>query len=118
MTTVALRRGDQLPDFEAATIEGARFRYVDIWQHRNLIAINAMVSSAAVLTYVADLRARVAALKPDNSTVVAVQNASALPASSIVICDRWGEIARPDTNIVGRYSQHPGSPRVQLWLLS
>ena len=92
MTTVALRRGDQVPDFEAATIEGGQFRYVEIWQHRNLIAINTTVSSAAVLAYVADLRVRVAALKPDNSTVVAVQSASALPASSIVICDRWGEI--------------------------
>ena len=41
---MALRRGDQLPDFEAATIEGGQFRYVEIWQHRNLIAINTTVS--------------------------------------------------------------------------
>ena len=92
MTTVMLRRGDQLPDFDAPTIEGGQFRYAEIWQHRNLVAMNTTASSPAVLAYVAELRARVAALKPDNSTVVAVQNVSALPASSATICDRWGEI--------------------------
>jgi len=87
-----LRRGDQLPDFEAPTIEGGQFRYGEIWQQRNLVAINTTVSSPAVLAYVADLRARVAALTPDNSTVAAVHDVPALPASSVVICDRWGEI--------------------------
>lgn len=92
MTQVMLQRGDQLPDFEAPTIEGAVFRYGDVWQQRNLIVFNTTVASPAVRTYVEGLRARVAALKPDNSTVVAVQNAAALPPASIVIGDRWGEI--------------------------
>jgi hypothetical protein len=92
MSQVVLQRGDQLPDFEAPTIEGSVFRYADIWQQRNLLVLNTTVASPAVLAYVDDLRTRIAALTPDNSTVAAVQNASALPASSVIIGDRWGEI--------------------------
>lgn len=87
-----LRRGDQLPDFEAPTVDGAHFRYADVWQHRNLVLITTGLSSPSVVAYLSDLRDRVAALKPDNSTVVAVQNVQALPASSLIVGDRWGEI--------------------------
>jgi hypothetical protein len=43
--------------------------------------------------YLDALRARIAQLRPDDVTLVATEDAgSRLPPSTLLICDRWGEI--------------------------
>ncbi len=95
MQDVALRRGDLVPHFETATVDGRPFRYADVWQRSNLVLLILPRSAGAgARGYVADLEARVAKLMPANSVVAAVQGPVAgLPDSSIVLSDRWGEIA-------------------------
>ncbi len=96
MQDVALRRGDLVPHFETTTADGRPFRYVDVWQRSNLVLlVLPRGAGSGARGYVADLQARVSKLTPANSVVVAVQGPVAgLPESSILLSDRWGEIAQ------------------------
>jgi hypothetical protein len=95
MQDVALRRGDLVPHFETTAVDGRPFRYADVWQRSNLVLLILPKNVAAEARgYIAELQDRVAKLTPANSVVAAVEGPVAgLPASAIVLSDRWGEIA-------------------------
>jgi hypothetical protein len=83
-----------IPHFAATTTDGERVRYADLWQQRNLVLVLLPPdTSRAARGYLDALRARITRLRPDDVTLVAIEETvPRLPPSSLVICDRWGEI--------------------------
>lgn len=94
MATVRVRTGELVPHFEATTIDGAHVRYADLWQQRNLVLYSLPRGTvAAARGYLDELRSRIAQLRPDDVTLVASEGSiPRIPESSLLICDRWGEI--------------------------
>ncbi len=39
MSDTTLQRGDVLPHIEVRTVDGGRFSYVTIWQHKHLVLV-------------------------------------------------------------------------------
>jgi hypothetical protein len=83
-----------IPHFEATAIDGEHVRYTDLWQQRNLVLyLVPMGARDAAHDYLDALRSRVAQLRPDDVTLVAIEGTvPRLPESTLVLCDRWGEI--------------------------
>jgi hypothetical protein len=94
MPPIILNQRDILPQFEASTVDGSTFRYADLWQHRNLVLIappDPLPSGAG--RYFEALRARLADLRPDDSTLaVLAPDAGIVGRPTMAICDRWGEV--------------------------
>ena len=85
-----LQRGDMVPHFIVEAIDGARFAYVDVWQHHNLVLISLSPESpvpAADAQRIAD-----AAKAGDTAWVVTHEAIEGLPHPAVLVADRWGEI--------------------------
>jgi peroxiredoxin len=93
MPSTGTRTGELIPHFTAVTIHGESIRYRDLWQQRNLVLYLLPHASAEARGYLDALRTRLAQLRPDDVTLVAIEGpVQQLPESSVVLCDRWGEI--------------------------
>jgi len=90
-----LRPGDLISHFEGATIDGHRVRYEQLWQRRNLVLfVLSTAVRAEAQSYLTALEERVSTLQPDDTTLVVCDDRiEHLPRDSVVIADRWGEIA-------------------------
>ena len=89
-----LVQGDLVPHVELQTIDGTRFRYSDIWQHRNLVLIAIPGRhSASAERYASDLTARVGEFaEQQTDCVITRDGVPGLPAPGVLVADRWGEI--------------------------
>ena len=88
-----LRPGDILPHFEVTGLDGARVRYADIWQHRNLVLLSVPGDAAAAAGYAARVRSAVAAEAPHDAVCVTTADMlPALPSPGVVVADRWGDV--------------------------
>jgi hypothetical protein len=90
-----VRPGALIALFEGTTIHGHRCRYDELWQHRNLVLVLAAPSLVErAQQYLESLEARLSDLKPDDTSLVLCDHdISQLPLNTLVIADRWGEIA-------------------------
>ena len=89
-----LRRGDQVPNFEVTTLDGATVGYRTLWQHRNLVLIAlpaADVEGSA--EYVASVTGRTQAFAGHNATCIVTRDSiRGLVPPAVIVADRWGEI--------------------------
>lgn len=90
-----LRPGELIPHFEGLTSDGRRLEYEQLWQRRNLVLFVLPPNSHDVARrYLGALEGRLAELRPDDTTLVLSDLGLArLPLGTLVIADRWGEIA-------------------------
>jgi hypothetical protein len=95
MQSAVCRTGALIPHFEVATVDGNRVKYADLWQRRNVVVLTLPDKlDDTTRRYAAELQTRLAELKPDDTTlIVVVGSVHSLPASSLIVADRWGEIA-------------------------
>jgi hypothetical protein len=93
--TPRLRPGDILPSYTAVTLQGDEVPYEKLWQHSNVVLFVLSVElSAAASSYLAALDGRVNELKPyDTFLIISHHPIAGVPENSLVIADRWGEIA-------------------------
>jgi hypothetical protein len=90
-----LRPGDVIPHFEGLTTDGRRLEYAQLWQRRNLVLFVLLPNlHDAARSYLGALEGRLSELQPDDTTlVVSDRGLERLPLGTLVIADRWGEIA-------------------------
>ena len=88
-----LRRGDQVPHFEVATLRGELFKYGSIWQHKNLVLV-ALPADAPVGAYDAYEQPTFGDVfqRRDGVCVVSRDRVPGLQAPAALVADRWGEI--------------------------
>ena len=92
---MALQRGDAVPHFEVAAIDGSQVDYRTIWQRRNLLLVS-LSGTAGRTTRPAlldELAARAEQLRALATAVVITDSAvEGVPCPGVVVADRWGEI--------------------------
>lgn len=89
-----LQRGDSVPHFDVATVEGSRVRYSTIWQRRNLVlVVLPALESDASHSCTSRLMARQAEFVAQDTECVVTRDAlPGVPPPGVVVADRWGEI--------------------------
>ena len=90
----ALRRGDLIDQFEVTTVDGSRFTYASVWQHKNLVLI-ALPDRDCVTgrSYESAVHDRMAEFNARNTAcVVTREPVPGLPRPGALVADRWGEI--------------------------
>jgi hypothetical protein len=90
------RTGDLLSPFlRGVTLDG-ELSYERLWQHRNVVLFVLPARTfEAVKPYLNEVNDRLTMLKPpDTSLVIAQQSGSGVPMNTMLVADRWGEIAR------------------------
>lgn len=88
-----------VPHFEITDIYGQRIRYVDLWQHRNLVFVHLDPSRVKYTEqYVSDLVARAPEFaNAETAIVISTERVDGLPSPGIAIADRWGEMVAART---------------------
>lgn len=117
MPSSDLQPGRLIPHFVVTTREGGEARYTDVWQRRNLVlfALPRSLNERA-RTYLLELQRRVAAATTDDTIVIAGQPAAqSIPDSTLIICDRWGEIAHLE-KLSGDVATWPSADEVLEWV--
>ena len=92
---MALQPRESVPHFDVPTIDGVRVAYGTIWQRRNLLLISLHTEGAALLRppLLGELEGRQEQLRAlATATVITDSAVEGVPAPSVVIADRWGEI--------------------------
>jgi hypothetical protein len=93
-SATSVHTGDLLPHFAVTTIGGDTFDYSSIWQRRNLLLVmlptGDIRASGAMVAAVHELKSELDAL--DTTAVMTRDRPLGLPAESVLIADRWGEI--------------------------
>jgi hypothetical protein len=94
MSPVLLEPGHLIPHFTITTLEGREARYADLWQRCNLVLF-ALPRSAdnAARDHLLSLQERLSEVTPDDTAVLAGHLDPSMPKPTLLICDRWGEIA-------------------------
>ncbi len=96
-----IQSGDQLPDFDALTLDGHRVNYrQDVWQKKLAVLVTfASPHSDVAHAYRSALAARVRELTACDTMLLIVPGdgdrhgaRSPLPAPAVIIADRWGEV--------------------------
>ena len=88
-----LQRGGRVPHFDVRTIDGARVRYRDVWQARNLLLLSLAAPAGEFADYLAGVQARLADISDQQTTFVATtEEVAGVPRPGVLIADRWGEI--------------------------
>lgn len=107
-----------VPHFDVTTLEGRRVRYDEIWQRRNLVlVIISPQDREAGVRYAAQLRARRDAFDEGETTVVVTADAGPkLPARTVIVADRWGEILHLETASSGQSLQFPDVDELLSWV--
>jgi hypothetical protein len=88
-----LQPGELVPHFEVTTVEGEPFSYSSIWQRKNLVLVCLPSVNSETAGYVATLTVLLReANATDVASVITRDSVPGLPASGVVVADRWGEI--------------------------
>ena len=88
-----LRAGDQVTHFSVNTFDNGRIDYSAIWQQKNLLLVS-VPASQAFHEYASSLADAIEQSPELQAQLVATADAIAgIGAPSVVIADRWGEIA-------------------------
>jgi hypothetical protein len=90
--TTTLQEGGRVPHFEVTTIDGARFRYAEVWQLRNLVLISLPDDAGPAEARAAALCARIGPLFDDVACVATRDPVPGVPRPGLLIADKWGEI--------------------------
>lgn len=104
-----LHKGDSVPHFTVADVDGRLVVYSDIWQRKHLVL--ALMADASERDW-SDLSAVLAAsCEPDTACVVSRDAVDGVPSPGVVVADRWGEIAyvaagRPDPREITEWIDH------------
>jgi hypothetical protein len=86
---VKLQRGQAVPFFEVATVEGTRTSYRDVWQRRMLLLVSLHSPGGEALEFAVRLRGRVGG---DAEIVVTADEVPGVLRPGVLVADRWGEI--------------------------
>lgn len=114
-TMPQLRRGDAVPHFRVATLEGRIVEYSTIWQRRNLVLAALPQADTASPAYLSQLEAAKAAFAAGEAECVITRDAIAgVDAPAVVIADRWGEINHIST--ASDVADLPAVPEILDWL--
>jgi hypothetical protein len=88
-----LRARDHVPHFTVTALDGSQVVYTRIWQRRHLLLLCLPPGDAASTSYVAEARAALPGLDPEDVALVATGEAfDGMPCPGVLIADRWGEI--------------------------
>lgn len=83
----------EVPHFEVVDEFGRRIRYRDLWQHVELLLVClAAAEPPAAARYREELSRAAASWTEDAGVVITREPVAGLPAPSVVVADRWGEI--------------------------
>jgi hypothetical protein len=91
-----LQAGDLLSPFvHGTTLHGRAIPYEQLWQHRNVVLfVLADHTAEGVREYISAVNDQLSELEPQDTTLlISHESSSGLPMNSLVIADRWGEIA-------------------------
>ena len=85
---------DLLPHFEVADLGGERVSYSSIWQRKNLVLVMLPDADPPSRNYADRLIAKVRGLNDDDTKwIVTEDRVAGVPCPSVVVADRWGEVA-------------------------
>src|SRR5687768_6547065 len=89
-----VRKGELIPHINVTTVDGERFAYSDIWQRKNLVLVALPPEeSDDADDYLSLLASRLSDVTGgDTACVVTRRDIPGIPASAVVVADRWGEI--------------------------
>jgi peroxiredoxin len=92
--SIMLKQGDQVPRFTITTTDGREIRYLDLWQHSNLLLVALSPDTvASAARYIDGIRKRLSDLPADDTTcIVTSDQVEGLPAPGTLVADRWGEV--------------------------
>jgi hypothetical protein len=118
MTKGAEARLGYVPHFDVTALDDRRVRYDEIWQRRNLVlAVVSPNEHDAGVRYASELEARRQEFEQaETSTVVTADAVPTLPAPSVLVADRWGEILYLETASGGRTFQFPDVDELLSWV--
>lgn len=106
--------GAAVAHFEVRRLDGRHFRYLDVWQRRNLV-VASLPAHPAGDAYAAELRAHEAAFAEQESVCVATRDRiPGLPVPGLLVADRWGEVVHVVT--AGSVYGLPPAAEVLQWL--
>ena len=89
-----LQPHDLVPHFEVTDLRGERVRYASIWQQQNLVLVTLPDPDSSSQDYADQLMTRVQGPNQDDTALIVTRDSVAgLPHPSVVVADRWGEIA-------------------------
>jgi hypothetical protein len=90
------QRGDRVPHFSVARLDGTRVNYADLWQRRNLLLVRLPAGPEAQdagKSYAGLLTSRGADwAELDADIVITTDAVPGVPAPGVVVADRWGEV--------------------------
>lgn len=88
-----MKTGDRIPHFEVTALGGARVRYADLWQLKNIVLVALLPDDAASAEYASAIEDHRAELtQHDTACVVTFEPMPGIERPSVVIADRWGEV--------------------------
>jgi hypothetical protein len=89
---ITLQRGDALPHFQIATIDGEQFSYATIWQRKHLVLV-VLGGPDADNSYASAVSARAAEFRDrETECVMTRDDVCGLHSPGVLIADRWGEV--------------------------
>lgn len=107
-----------VPHFDVTTVDGERVRYDDIWQRRNLVLVAVVAGERdAARRFASRLRAPGNELDIGDTSIVVTDDAAlGLPAPTLIIADRWGEIVHRESPVAGGILQLSDVDEVLSWV--
>ena len=82
-----------VPHFDVTDLAGERVQYSSLWQRRNLVLVT-LPGAEAPAEYAVRLMALVRGLDDeDTKWIVTEDRIAGVPCPSVVVADRWGEVA-------------------------
>jgi hypothetical protein len=110
--------GNLVPHFAVRLLDGQPIRYGDLWQRRNLLLVAvADEATESAQRYLSGLSAIVPALEANETNLVVTSDRIAgLPAPSVVVADRWGEIVHLGASQPGREDELPQPKDLLEWI--
>ena len=83
-----------VPHFDVSDLAGERVHYSSLWQRKNLVLVTLPDAEAPAREYVDRLMALVRGLNDeDTKWIVTEDRIAGVPCPSVVVADRWGEVA-------------------------
>ena len=89
-----LQRGDLIQYFEVTAVDGRRFAYASVWQHKTLVlVVLPAVDCAMTADCTSELSAGLAQFAAQNTACVVTREPIAgVPQPGVLVADKWGEI--------------------------
>ena len=111
-----LQRGELVPHFAVARLDGSLASYDDIWQRKNLLLVllpgEESAGRAEYVSQIADKSREITA--HETEYVITTDGVLDLPRPAVVIADRWGEIYFVGNG--SRFTELPKIDEILEWL--